>query len=245
MLEYFIATPGARKGLVDTALRTADSGYLTRRLVDVAQELIIRERRLRHRPSASGSRTSVPDTAKQRNYLETKLFGRALAQRRDAGRRHGDRGRQPIIDDDEVDALRDDPRGRPGAGALGAHLRGRARRLRRLLRPLAGHRQAASSSARRSASSPPSRSASPARSSRCGPSTPVVSPVSDIAGGLPRVVELFEARTPRGKARLARASGVVRIAEDEGKGHPDHASSTDDGDEAETVTLPSPVPPAS
>ncbi|HRE03678.1 MAG TPA: DNA-directed RNA polymerase subunit beta', partial [Ilumatobacteraceae bacterium] len=40
-LEYFIATPGARKGLVDTALRTADSGYLTRRLVDVSQELII------------------------------------------------------------------------------------------------------------------------------------------------------------------------------------------------------------
>ena len=43
MLEYFIATPGARKGLVDTALRTADSGYLTRRLVDVAQELIIND----------------------------------------------------------------------------------------------------------------------------------------------------------------------------------------------------------
>src|SRR3546814_19142091 len=43
MLEYFLATPGARKGLVDTALRTADSGYLTRRLVDVAQELIIHE----------------------------------------------------------------------------------------------------------------------------------------------------------------------------------------------------------
>ena len=41
VLEYFIATPGARKGLVDTALRTADSGYLTRRLVDVAQEVII------------------------------------------------------------------------------------------------------------------------------------------------------------------------------------------------------------
>ena len=41
MLEYYIATPGARKGLVDTALRTADSGYLTRRLVDVSQEVII------------------------------------------------------------------------------------------------------------------------------------------------------------------------------------------------------------
>src|SRR6202035_2092786 len=43
VLEYFISTHGARKGLADTALRTADSGYLTRRLVDVAQEVIIRE----------------------------------------------------------------------------------------------------------------------------------------------------------------------------------------------------------
>ena len=63
MLEYFIATPGARKGLVDTALRTADSGYLTRRLVDVAQELIIRELDCQREgdPSvASGSRMSSP-----------------------------------------------------------------------------------------------------------------------------------------------------------------------------------------
>ena len=43
VLEYFIATHGARKGLADTALRTADSGYLTRRLVDVAQDVIVRE----------------------------------------------------------------------------------------------------------------------------------------------------------------------------------------------------------
>ena len=43
VLEYFISTHGARKGLADTALRTADSGYLTRRLVDVAQDLIVRE----------------------------------------------------------------------------------------------------------------------------------------------------------------------------------------------------------
>ena len=72
MLEYFIATPGARKGLVDTALRTADSGYLTRRLVDVAQELIINERRpVRRatatvRSAASGSRTSSPTSAGKR-----------------------------------------------------------------------------------------------------------------------------------------------------------------------------------
>ena len=43
MLEYFISTHGARKGLADTALKTADAGYLTRRLVDVAQDVIINE----------------------------------------------------------------------------------------------------------------------------------------------------------------------------------------------------------
>ena len=56
VLEYFISTHGARKGLADTALRTADSGYLTRRLVDVAQDVIVRLARLQdprsHRDAA-------------------------------------------------------------------------------------------------------------------------------------------------------------------------------------------------
>ena len=43
VLEYFISTHGARKGLADTALKTADAGYLTRRLVDVAQDVVINE----------------------------------------------------------------------------------------------------------------------------------------------------------------------------------------------------------
>ena len=47
-LEYFISTHGARKGLADTALRTADAGYLTRRLVDVAQDIIINEEDCEH-----------------------------------------------------------------------------------------------------------------------------------------------------------------------------------------------------
>ena len=42
-LEYFLSTHGGRKGLADTALRTADAGYLTRRLVDVAQDVIVTE----------------------------------------------------------------------------------------------------------------------------------------------------------------------------------------------------------
>src|SRR5690606_5980414 len=43
VLEFFVSTHGSRKGLADTALRTADSGYLTRRLVDVSQDVIVRE----------------------------------------------------------------------------------------------------------------------------------------------------------------------------------------------------------
>jgi DNA-directed RNA polymerase subunit beta' len=58
----------------------------------------------------------------------------------------------------------------------------------------------------------------------------------DIAGGLPRVVELFEARTPKGSARLARASGVVRIGEDEGKGIP--ITVVDDKGEEHLIVLP-------
>ena len=48
VLEYFSSTHGARKGLADTALKTADSGYLTRKLADVAQNVIVSDARLRH-----------------------------------------------------------------------------------------------------------------------------------------------------------------------------------------------------
>src|SRR5688500_17595463 len=75
MLEYFIATPGARKGLVDTALRTADSGYLTRRLVDVSQELIIRLIDC-ETPRGVWIEDIKEDERGQRYYLETRLEGR-------------------------------------------------------------------------------------------------------------------------------------------------------------------------
>jgi len=76
--EYIISSYGARKGLVDTALRTADSGYLTRRLVDVSQDLIVREddcgtqRGLTLASMTDGERTLIP--------LEDRLFGRSLAE---------------------------------------------------------------------------------------------------------------------------------------------------------------------
>src|ERR1700712_5474212 len=107
-LEYFIATPGARKGLVDTALRTADSGYLTRRLVDVAQELIIRE-------VDCGTTLGLwidnvqPDTANTRSYLESKLFGRALLN--EVTLSDGTvLAKNSLVGDDEMVALRDDPK---------------------------------------------------------------------------------------------------------------------------------------
>ena len=79
VLEYFISTHGARKGLADTALRTADSGYLTRRLVDVAQELIVREDDC---GTTAGIRIGDirPDDESVRSYLETRIDGRVLAR---------------------------------------------------------------------------------------------------------------------------------------------------------------------
>ena len=119
MLEYFIATPGARKGLVDTALRTADSGYLTRRLVDVAQELIIREMDChREGEPARGLwiEDVVPDQAGKRSYLETRIFGRVLVNdvQLSAENPHKELAGTTLtagtmIGDDELAALRDDP----------------------------------------------------------------------------------------------------------------------------------------
>src|SRR4029434_1659638 len=75
MLEYFIATPGARKGLVDTALRTADAGCVPRSLGDVSQELIALEtdcHREGDAPRGLWIEDVVPDQAGKRSYLETR-----------------------------------------------------------------------------------------------------------------------------------------------------------------------------
>jgi DNA-directed RNA polymerase subunit beta' len=72
VLEYFISTHGARKGLADTALRTADSGYLTRRLVDVAQEVVVRE-------LDCGTHKSIVMPLRKGDRLNELLLGRVLA----------------------------------------------------------------------------------------------------------------------------------------------------------------------
>ncbi len=143
-LEYFIATPGARKGLVDTALRTADSGYLTRRLVDVAQELIVRE-------DDCGSTLGVwienvaPDTANRRVVPRDEAVRACAAQRHharepDGGRSHGAAAQHHRRRRGDGGAARR-PGCRSSACPLGAHVRRRTRRLRDVLRPFARHRQ--------------------------------------------------------------------------------------------------------
>ncbi|HVW81431.1 MAG TPA: DNA-directed RNA polymerase subunit beta', partial [Mycobacteriales bacterium] len=82
VLEYFISTHGARKGLADTALRTADSGYLTRRLVDVSQDVIVREEDCGTErgivvPIAVETENGI---ALDRDNIETRVYTRTLAE---------------------------------------------------------------------------------------------------------------------------------------------------------------------
>ncbi|MBM3806241.1 MAG: DNA-directed RNA polymerase subunit beta' [Actinobacteria bacterium] len=216
-LEYFISTPGARKGLVDTALRTADSGYLTRRLHDVAQELIVRE-------DDCGTTLGVwvenvgADTANARAFLETKLFGRALLN--DVELSDGSvMPRNTIVGDEELVKLRDDSK----------VTRVRVRSVMTCDAEVGVCAKCYG------------RSLATGKDIELGEAVGVIAAQSigepgtqltmrtfhtggvagkDIAGGLPRVVELFEARNPKGSARLAPVTGVVRILEDEGKGIP-------------------------
>ena len=175
VLQYFISTHGARKGLADTALKTANSGYLTRRLVDVAQDVVITEtdcgthQGLTMTPIVEGGDVVEP--------LRERVLGRMVAE--DVYLPGNDEDpfltRNQLLDEKWVQQLED-------AGVQSIlvrstdHLRIELRRVRALLRPRPWRVATSSTSAKRSASSPRSRSASRARSSRCARSTSVVPP---------------------------------------------------------------------
>ena len=239
MLEYFIATPGARKGLVDTALRTADSGYLTRRLVDVAQELIINDEDPFDRSGPIGGiwiEDVMPDTPNKRTHLETKLFGRVLAD--DVELSDGrviERG--TMVGDDELETLRDDEKVTrvrvlsplTDDSAFGISAKSYGMSLATGGKIELG--EAVGVIAAQSIGEPGTQLTM--RTFHTGG----VAGAQDIAGGLPRVVELFEARTPKGKATLARTSGVVRVGDDDGRGR-EVLVIADDGEE-DAYTIPS------
>ncbi|MEM8905232.1 MAG: DNA-directed RNA polymerase subunit beta', partial [Actinomycetota bacterium] len=237
MLEYFIATPGARKGLVDTALRTADSGYLTRRLVDVAQELIINDEDPFERGSVRGIwlEDIGPDQGDKRTYLETRLFSRCLAD--DVTLSDGtvfEAG--TLIDEDKMIALRDDaevtrvrvlsPLTEDSNNGVSAKAYGGSLATGKLIEI----GEAVGVIAAQSIGEPGTQ-----LTMRTFHTGGVAG--SDIAGGLPRVVELFEARTPKGKAILSTTSGTIRIGEDEGRGRV--VSVIDDEGGEITYTVPS------
>ena len=107
VLEYFISTHGARKGLADTALRTADSGYLTRRLVDVAQDVIIREE-----DCGTPNGITVSDIRVGKEIIEPlgdRIIGRRAAAevRQDAKRDDGIVKRDDEIDEEDAKATLD------------------------------------------------------------------------------------------------------------------------------------------
>jgi DNA-directed RNA polymerase subunit beta' len=212
VLEYFISTHGARKGLADTALRTADSGYLTRRLVDVAQELIIRELDC-GTTRGMWIRDIRPDDEKVRSYLETRIDGRVLAK--DVSLSTGDVvAAGTTITPDIMEILRDDP----------AVVEIQCRTV------------LACEAEQGICATCYGRSLATNKDIELGEAVGVIAAQSigepgtqltmrtfhtggiageDITHGLPRVVELFEARTPKGAAILSRTSGVVRVVEED------------------------------
>ena len=137
VLEYFISTHGARKGLADTALKTADSGYLTRRLCDVAQDVIVTETDC---GTSDGIYVEpIVESGEIIEPLRDRIVGRvALEDQLDY------EGSLIVKVNKEIteDLANADPgsRHRAGEDPLGADLRIQARRLPALLRPQPGHR---------------------------------------------------------------------------------------------------------
>lgn len=212
VLEYFINTHGARKGLADTALRTADSGYLTRRLVDVSQDVIVRETDCgTERGIVVSIAEKTDDGALIRDpHVETSAFARTLAA--DAVDANGnvvvERGHD--LGDPAIDALL-------AAGITDV-------KVRSVLTCTTGTGVCATCYG---------RSMATGKLVDIGEAVGIVAAQSigepgtqltmrtfhqggvggDITGGLPRVQELFEARIPRNRAPIADVTGRVRLEE--------------------------------
>ncbi|MBP7186747.1 MAG: DNA-directed RNA polymerase subunit beta' [Ruminococcus sp.] len=212
ILEYFIASRGARKGLADTALRTADSGYLTRRLVDVSQDVIIRE-------EDCGTTDGI-EVFEIRNGnevvepFEERLVGRFLAEDlRDA---NGEliMSRNKLINDADAKKIIDAGveeikirsvltcRAKTGvcAKCYGANL---------AFNNIVSVGEAVGVIAAQSIGEPGTQ-----LTMRTFHTGGVASAdAEDITQGLPRVEELFESRRPKGAAILSRISGKIHIEE--------------------------------
>jgi DNA-directed RNA polymerase subunit beta' len=232
VLEYFISTHGARKGLADTALRTADSGYLTRRLVDVAQELIIREEDCGTDRSVPATANIVrPDGTKVKSaHVDTSLFGRILAEDVKVGGKKVALVGQELTDeltatvvDSGVESVqvRSVTTCEAEVGVC-ATCYGRSLASGRLV----DIGEAVGIIAAQSIGEPGTQ-----LTMRTFHTGGVAG--EDITHGLPRVQELFEARKPKGEAVITEISGEVAIEDDDEKHVRRIRVTSDDGDMVE------------
>ena len=214
VLEFFISTHGSRKGLADTALRTADSGYLTRRLVDVSQDVIIREDDCGTERGLAMPIAAVNERTGERmvhDDVETSVYARTLAE--DVAGKDGDVLAEAGIDlgDVVIGALFaagvDSVKVR-SVLTCDSHVGTCAKCYGRSLATgkLVDIGEAVGIIAAQSIGEPGTQ-----LTMRTFHTGGVAG--DDITQGLPRVVELFEARTPKGVAPIAEASGRVTIEE--------------------------------
>ncbi len=222
VLEYFISSRGARKGMADTALRTADSGYLTRRLVDVSQEVIIREEDCLTHDGITVS--EINENGQIIETLEERLRGRYLAEDVPDFETGGVLASRNTLVDGEL-AKRIESKLRAQAEAEGDPERRVSVRVRSVLTCEAhsgvctkcygmnlafgepvGQGEAVGIIAAQSIGEPGTQ-----LTMRTFHTGGVAG--GDITQGLPRVEELLEARKPKKMAQLAEISGVVTVEE--------------------------------
>jgi len=211
VVEYFISTHGTRKGLADTALRTADSGYLTRRLVDVSQDVIVREVDCGTSRAVNMAVTeeTADGTLIPHRYIRTSVYARCSAEevRDSAGNVIVEKGGD--LGDPALDALvaagvrsirvRSALTCESGTGICGMCY-GRSMATGKLV----DVGEAVGIVAAQSIGEPGTQ-----LTMRTFHQGGVAG--DDITTGLPRVTELFEARVPRGKAPIADVEGRIRI----------------------------------
>ena len=211
ILEYFISSRGARKGLTDTALRTADSGYLTRRLVDVSQDVIIRDTDCKCHDGIDVY--AVMDGNRVLESLEERLVGRFLVD--------------PVVDPETGEVIMDTDRmmneqdAKRIVGAGYTHIK-----IRSLITCKSRHGVCRKCYGSNLAFNEPVQVGEAvgiiAAQSIGEPGTQLtmrtfhtggVAGGEDITQGLPRVEELFEARKPKTLAILSEIDGEVRFEE--------------------------------
>ena len=231
-LEYFISAHGARKGLADTALRTADSGYLTRRLVDVSQDIIVREKDC---GTTEGIEIfDIKDGNQIIEGLHERLVGRyPLKDIKDPTTKELIVDKDTMITDTIAEKIVaagiDTVQVRSVIGCRTKHgVCSKCYGMGLATRQEVNIGEAVGIIAAQSIGEPGTQLTM--RTIHSGG----VAGVADITQGLPRVEELFEARKPKGLAIISEIDGKVSIADDKKK----KEVTVQSKDDAKTYTIP-------